>query len=240
MQSDVLQNIPYSYGQRGARNDNDQSLTQTGKNIIPETLVYNKSNIVQSYGVIQKTANYFEVRILPHINSKEDLITYKQMLTDELTELARGSTIQVPIVITFDRLISKNEYRNYIQKYGITVELFETKLTTASSDTWVIGGSPSETDLFPEDLYESMVSDIRDALNGEEISFEGIYSVRGTIEINEQKYSELANDEMTLLADISPLIVKHEVIAAGYVGVIDPDLLNLYWISDELTIFKGD
>jgi hypothetical protein len=169
-------------------------------------------------------------------DSVSSLINYalaNQALGTQLA--AQGG--QVDVGITFNTFVTPEQFRAWAPTKGLTIK--ETVLRTVDSNgqegTISVPSAPApfnDKGLLPQDDLD----EIMHTPGWPTITIRGVYWTRATVDAT--RLPELALDPLVFLADVTPNIVRNELIAAGWTGVehdnIRVDRNTPFWRMEEL------
>lgn len=189
-----------------------------------------------NFMVVEEAPGVFEVTIRPLLRSTSEFLRYRKVISERVDDLLQSDMTEAQIVLTFNKLVSVNEFISFVDEYQITVDSFETRVTTSDGDIWTIGGAPSESELFPLEEYHEMLTDVKETIKDEGADFAGVYALVGRVQCAE--INALFNDKLVLLCDLSPALILQEAQEQGFDQTLEFVLNDIYWDAEYLGLIS--
>jgi hypothetical protein len=209
-----LSDLPFG---RGSTSTIDSASEQTTTVVTPTLIVdvratatsahyigklpFSKSHDTWSYTVEEWQGTLFVV-INPRSNSVEDFAAFEATNQQLLLELAGGQS-EVELVVTFNTLLTPDDFRTWAKLKGIRVkEIAFRHLQNPSQRPLVYPNTARDPEPIPAEINERIIG-------------YGVYSLGAYID--PANLPELSADPLVLIADVTPEKVRRELISEGIV-----------------------
>ncbi|SFJ19146.1 hypothetical protein [Thermoflavimicrobium dichotomicum] len=141
---------------------------------------------------------------LPDNLTKEQFTEYKNKMPAYFDQIVKEKSNRIPVVITFSKALSVEEYKNFVKENDIDVTQFKIR-TMDNGVRATLVGAPENGDLLPQDKLNQFLSKTPNA------QFIGIISIEGTIESNKDKFNKIFYDKNVAIADVSKYLLEKRV-----------------------------
>lgn len=143
-------------------------------------------------------------------SSLDGLQKYREFNERELARILQNkpNTNNIPARITFSHPLDQAEFSQFVQQYNIETDFYTIYMLEADGKIATIQGSPSQTDLVPNDYFQTATSSISEEYN-EGAQLVGWVEIDGTVPL--AGIADLQNDRRVFLIDVMQLFLQSQL-----------------------------
>jgi hypothetical protein len=166
---------------------------------------------------VQKRDGHISAGVRYNADTIDDLFAYAEANRQLASQLAAGGG-EVEIYITFRTYVEPEQFRSWARTIGLKATWSAIRIVTDVNA--VIGVEGYENDPLPQVVYEEQLRPFSEEAQREPQrairEIKGIYYTFGSVPAD--KLIQIANDPLVFIADVTPNIVRQELIKAGIPG----------------------